>query len=116
MDRKKELKLQYQQMKPAMGIFLICSRISNKCFLEATPDLKGRINSTRFKLESGAHPNRELQREWHDYGAGNFSIEILEHLAYAREEAKTDYTEDLALLQMIWEEKLARENKVFYKK
>lgn len=116
MDRKKELKLQYQQMKPEMGIFLIRSRISNKCFLEATPDLKGRINSTRFKLESGAHPHRKLQRDWHDYGAGNFSIEILEYLDYDQDEGKTDYTEDLALLQMIWEEKLAKETKEFYEK
>ena len=33
-----------------------------------------------------------------------------------KDESKTDYTEDLALLKMIWEEKLAKENKEFYKK
>lgn len=35
---------------------------------------------------------------------------ILENLEYDKDESKTDYTEELALLQMIWEEKLAKEN------
>lgn len=116
MDRKKELKLQYKQMKLSMGIFMIRSKAENKCYIEATQDLKGRMNSGRFKLAAGGHPNRELQKEWNDYGEENFTIEILEYLDYDKDELKTDYTEDLALLQMAWEEKLGQENIVLYKK
>lgn len=46
MDRKKELKEQYRQMKPQMGIFIIRSNPSNKCYFESTQNLRGRINST----------------------------------------------------------------------
>lgn len=111
MDRKKELKEQYKRMKPQMGIFVIRSKVNNKCYIKTTQDLRGVINGTKVRLEAGMHPNRELQKEWNDFGPGNFTIEILENLEYDKDESKTDYTEELALLQMIWEEKLAKENK-----
>lgn len=110
MDRRKELKELYKQMRPDMGIFIIRSKCSNKCYIEGTQDLKSTINSTKFKLEFGNHPNKELQKEWKEYGKTNFTIEILEKLEYDKNQSKTDYSEDLALLQMIWEEKLIKEN------
>jgi hypothetical protein len=116
MDRKKELKMQYKQMKPQMGIFIIRSKVNNKCFLKATPDLRGVINGTKVRLGSGIHPNRELQKEWIEFGPENFTLEILENLEYEKDESKTDYSEDLSLLEMIWEEKLAEENLELYRK
>lgn len=117
MDRKKELKLQYKEMKSQMGIFMVRSNSSNKCYIEATQDLKSKINSTKFKLGAGGHPNKELQKDWKEYGEEHFTIEIIDNLEYdKKDEAKTDYTEDLALLQMIWEERLSKENMEFYNK
>ena len=116
MDRKKELKLQYNQMRPQMGIFVIRSRANNKCYIEATQNLRGTLNSTQFKLGASTHPNRELQKEWKDFGTGNFTIEILENLEYDKDEFKTDYTEDLTLLKRIWKEKLLKQKVDFYKK
>ncbi|MDD4334038.1 MAG: GIY-YIG nuclease family protein [Desulfotomaculaceae bacterium] len=114
--RKKELKMQYKQMKQDMGIFIIRSKANNKCFLKATPDLRGVINGTRVRLGGGVHPYRELQKEWDEFGPDNFTIEILENLEYDKDESKTDYSEELEVLQMLWEEKLAGEDLQFYKK
>lgn len=114
MDRKKELKLMYKQMKPDMGIFIIRSKTNNKCYIGATQDLRGTINSTKFKLSAGGHPNKELQKEWNEQGEGNFVIDILEKLKYDKDESKTDYSEELELLHMVWEEKLSKENMEFY--
>lgn len=114
--RKKELITQYKQTKPPMGIFIIRSKVNNKCYIEGTQDLRGKINGAKVRLAAGIHPNRELQKEWQDFGAENFTIEILENLEYDKDELKTDYKEDLALLQMIWEEKLAKEDMELYKK
>jgi hypothetical protein len=112
-DRKRELKRQYKEMKPEMGIFIIRSKVNNKCYVQATKDLRGVINGAKVRLEGGGHPYRELQREWNDFGSENFTIEILENLEYENDES---IAEDLALLQMIWEEKLTKENMEFYKK
>jgi len=116
MDRKKELKLQYMQMKPQMGVFMIRSNFSNKCYLEKTQDLKGTMNGNMFKLETGNHPNRELQKDWKEHGEENFTVKILEKLEYDEDESKTDYKEDLTLLYMIWEEKMIQEQMELYKK
>ncbi len=115
MDRRKELREQYKQFKPDMGIFIIRSKSSNKCYIESTKDLKSKVNSTKFKLEFGNHPKKELQKEWKSYGEKNFIIEILEKLKYDKNESKTDYTEDLALLKMIWAEKLLQKGIKVYK-
>ena len=115
MDRKKELKEQYKQMKPPMGIFIIRSNSSNKCYIEVTPNLKGKINSAKFQLANGSHRNRELQQAWRDLGEAAFTIEVLENLEYDKDETKTDYKEDLALLKMMWEEKLAKEGIEYFR-
>jgi hypothetical protein len=98
-----------------MGIFIIRSNTRNKCHIEGTQNLRATLNGTKFKLQMGAHPNRELQKEWMEQGEGNFTIEILEQLEYDKDETKTDYSDDLALLLMDWEEKLAKENLELYK-
>jgi len=114
MDRRKELKEQYKKLKPDMGVFAVCSKFSNKCYIESTKDLKSRLNSTKFKLEIGSHPVIELQKEWKERGKDCFTIEILEKFEYDKDESKTDYSDDLALLKMIWEEKLLKKGYSFY--
>ncbi|MEZ4357778.1 MAG: GIY-YIG nuclease family protein [Eubacteriales bacterium] len=116
MDRKKELKLQYKQMKPKMGVFMIRSRANKKYYIMATKDLRGVVNGTIVRLNGGIHVNLELQKEWNDFGEENFVIDILEELKYDKDESKTDYSEELALLQMVWEEKLIKEGMKPYKK
>jgi hypothetical protein len=115
MDRRKELKEQYKNFKPDMGVFIISSNYNNKCYVEEAKDLKSKINRAKFQLEFGNHPNKELQKEWKEHGEKYFTIEILEKLKYDKDESKTDYTEDLALLKMIWKEKLLQNNIKFYK-
>ena len=78
MDRKKELKEQYKQLKTEMGIFIIQNKINNKYLLVTTQNLHGMINRTRFQLKSGGHPNRELQKEWNELGEGNFIFTKIE--------------------------------------
>jgi hypothetical protein len=114
--RKKELTMQYKQTKPPMGLFMIRSKTNNKYYLEGTQDLRGKMNGALVRLSGGMHPNRELQKEWSELGRDNFTAEILETLEYDKDESKTDYTDDLKLMQMICEEKFAAEGLAAYKK
>lgn len=108
MDRKKELKEQYKQMKPDMGVFVIRSKVNTNYYIEVTRNLKGMINRTRFQLNNFSHPNKELQKEWKEQGEHNFTIEVLEVLEYDKDETKTDYSEELIIMKMVWEEKLSK--------
>lgn len=114
MDRKKELKEQYKQMKPDMGIFVIRSKVNNKFYLEVTQNLKGKINSIKFQLKAGSYPHKLLQKEWNEYKSENFEIKILEILKYDKDELKTDYSEELDIMKMVWEEKLVNRNMISY--
>jgi hypothetical protein len=115
MDRRKELKEQYKNFRPDMGVFIISSSYNNKCHIEKAKDLKSKMNRAIFQLEFGSYPNKELQKEWKEHGEKYFTIEVLEKLEYDKDESKTDYTEDLALLEMMWEEKLFQKGFKFYK-
>ncbi len=115
--RKKELQKQYMNAKHPMGIFIVRCKANNKCYIQTTSDLRGVMNGAYVRLTGGRHPNRELQKEWDELGEENFTIEILEQLQYnENDDGKTDYSEELDILRMIWEEKLAAESKVLYKK
>lgn len=106
----------YKEMKPDMGVFIIRCKVNNKCYLQTAADFRAAINGAKARLSGGFHTYRELQKEWNEFGADSFTIEILEKLEYDSDGVRTDYSEDLALLQMIWEEKLTRDNMELYKK
>ncbi len=115
-NRKKELIEQYKRTKPQMGAFAISCKQNSKCYIQATQDLHGVMNGALARLNGGMHPFRELQKEWSEYGADSFTMEVLETLEYDKDESKTDYTEELALLQMIWEERITQDGKELYRK
>lgn len=116
MDRKKELKEQYKQMKPEMGILIVQNKINNKYLLITTQNLKGMINRVKFQLKSGGHPNKELQKEWKEFGEDNFDFRILETLDYDKDEVKTDYSEELNIMEIMLTEKLSEKNMKLYNK
>ena len=116
MNRRKQLVAEYQQMKPDMGIFMIRSLDSQKCLLDVSQNIKAKINSVKFQLGANLHPNQELQKEWNEYGEHRFEITILEKLKYSKDESKTDYSEELEILKLEWEDKLLQENTTFYRK
>jgi len=105
-EKKKELKKQYQLLRPDMGLIAVINKSSSKHYLETARNLPGILNSTVFRLKTGKHHNRELQQDWQWLGSDGFEIKVLEKLDYDDDESKTDYEDDLQLLKMIWIEKL----------
>lgn len=72
-----------------------------------THDLKGTLNSLRFQLELGSCREKALQEAWRVHGGAAFCADVLEKLPYDKDdETKTDYSEELALLCRLWQEKL----------
>jgi len=114
MDRKRELRQMYKQMKPEMGIVLIRSRTDNKCALIASKNLKGTVNRLDFGFDDCGFLIKELREAWKRQGRDSFDIEVLDRLEYDKDETKTDYTEELETLAEIWREKLTAQGCVFY--
>jgi len=108
-DRNRKLKQKYKKMKPPMGVFIIRNAERNRCFVKAARDLKATMNSAKFKLGAGMHPNRSLQKEWSERGGESFTIEVLDHLEYDEDDTREDNSKDLSELRQIWMDKLAEQ-------
>lgn len=101
---KKELKKEYQQTHPPMGVYQIRNIANDKVLIGSALNLPGAINSNRFQLNAGSHPNKMLQAEWRECGSDGFSFEIVDELA-ATEGPSHDYRADLEFLEEFWLEK-----------
>jgi hypothetical protein len=108
-ERKKELVRQYLETKTPMGILAIKNIKENKIFLETSIDTKSKINSLKLQLATGGCRIRSLQQDWNKLGEDDFIFEVLEVLEYDEDESKKDYSEELKILKMIWEERLDKQ-------
>ncbi len=116
MDRKKQLKEQYKQMKTDMGVFMVKKKNNNKYLLIGTQNLNGMMNRVKFQLENGSYTNGELQKDWNESSPDDFEFTILETLEYDKDEFKIDYSEEVNIILIMLTEKLLEDNMVPYRK
>jgi hypothetical protein len=79
-DRKKQLKQDYQQRVPSIGVFQIRNTNNEKILLVAGKDLRALFNRHRFQLQKSGHPNKALQEDWQRFGENTFAFEIIEEV------------------------------------
>lgn len=77
MKSKKEIKDIFKEIKLQIGVFQIRNMINHKIYIESSTNLASIWNRHLFQLNSGLHPNKELQDEWTVFGQDNFAFEIL---------------------------------------
>ena len=102
---RRELIDAYKQNPPPMGIFQIRHLPSGRVFVVSARNLQGIMNSHRFQLRFGSHPNKRLQAEWKDSGPDAFAFEELDRLAPV-DAVGEDAKADLAELEALWLDKL----------
>lgn len=110
-DRKERIRA-YKETPRPMGVFLVRNLSSGRTLVGSSVDLPAMLNRTRFQLELGAHPNRELQRDWEELGGQAFEVAILDTLE-PREEPGHDPAEDLSALEALWTERLSAECELY---
>jgi group I intron endonuclease len=105
MKSKKELKDSYKEMKFKVGVFQIRNTINNKVYIESSTDLVAIWNKHKFQLNSGLHPNKNLQNEWTVFGQENFVYEILSEIK--QDETQTiDYRKEVKQLENMFIDEL----------
>ena len=106
MDKtKKELKKEYKQAPPPMGVYQVRNLVNEKIFVGSSMNLRGIFNRSQLELKVGRHFSKRLQADWNEFGSDNFAFEILDELS-PTENPGYDYREDIAFLEEIWLEKL----------
>ena len=104
MKTRKELKDEYKQAKPRMGIFAIRNLTNGKLYVARATNLDLIWKGEQFKLNANGHPNKSLQQDWNSSGAENFSFEILHELKLSDDPATDARSELLALEQLVIED------------
>lgn len=95
-QRKKELRAQYDQRKPEMGI--VCLQSGERMWIAKSTDAKADYNGTLFQLKLGSWPNRELQKAF-TADPDSFEWSLLKKLDY--KERDEDHGDDLELLYLM---------------
>ena len=107
MDRRSQIRA-YQESPRPMGVFRVRNTANGKSLVGSSVDVPARLNRQRFQLGAGGHPDRALQADWREFGAGAFEFETLDLLMPPPDQPDYDPTEDLRTLERLWLEKLGR--------
>jgi hypothetical protein len=102
---RKEIKRAYKERKKPAGVFQVKNTANGKVLLGSSLNLEGVFNSHRFRLSIGRHPNRDLQKDWNEYGPDRFVFETLE-VVQEKDDPNFNLSDELTLLEQIWLEKL----------
>jgi len=77
MASRREITRAYKERIIPAGIFQVKNKANGKVLLGSSLNLEGVWNSQRFKLSTGMHFNKALQKEWDEYVPESFLCEIL---------------------------------------
>ncbi len=105
-ERKKALVREYKRTPKEMGVYCIRNISSDKCFVAASRDLNARFNRHRLELKMQSdRSSPALQKDWTAHGEDAFEFATLDVLEPS-DELGYDPSDDLAVLEQLWLDKL----------
>jgi hypothetical protein len=105
MNKRKELVFTYMQTPRPMGVYQITNTLNGKMLIGSSPNLDGKFNRFQFELKLGVHGNKELQREWNEFGEQAFTFEIIDRIKPV-EDMKHDYSKEIEAMESKWLDQL----------
>jgi hypothetical protein len=113
MKTRSELKRDYKNAAPRMGVLLVSNKTNQRFLVRATQNLQGGLNRIRFELTYATSLNRELVSDWKALGPGAFEIEVLDELE-PKDVPGWDPESDLEELEAMWRARLIAEGATSY--
>ena len=102
---RKDIHREYKERVKPAGVFQVKNTANGKVLLGSSLNLEGPLNRHRFMLKIGSHTNKELQKDWNEFGPDNFSFDILEEVKM-QDGPNFNLNDELTLLEEIWLEKV----------
>lgn len=112
MDRKNIIR-KYKQTSLPAGVYRVRNNVKGKSLIGASVNVPGILNRHRFQLEHGSHSDRELQKDWNEFGPDAFAFVFLDQLEPA-DAVDYDASEELHVLLQMWLEKFRDSNELLY--
>ena len=105
MNRNKELRSAYKQIKFKIGVFQIRNTSNQKIYVGSSLNLDAIWNRMKSELKFRNHRNTALQQAWNESGEEGFRYEILSEIEQ-REGVKVDYAKEVKTLEEMFIEEL----------
>ncbi|MDO8386116.1 MAG: GIY-YIG nuclease family protein [Polaromonas sp.] len=102
---RSELKKQYRETPPSMGVYAVRCLSSGRVIVEASMNVHAAMNRARFELDRKCHRDKQLQQDWLTLGPDHCRFEIID-LVKPREDPAFDGKAELAGLLAMWREEL----------
>ncbi|QMV44677.1 GIY-YIG nuclease family protein [Cohnella cholangitidis] len=102
-DRAKLIE-QYKDIPIEAGVYQIRNTVNGKLLVDKTHNLKS-LNGRSMSLNLGTDKNKSLQKEWKEFGADAFVMEVLEVLK-PNDNPFVDPRDELKKLAEQWIDKL----------
>jgi hypothetical protein len=102
---RSELKKQYRETPPPIGVYAIRSLSSGRLIVEASMNVHAAMNRARFELDRKSYRDKQLQTEWVSLGPDSCRFEIID-LVKQRDDPAFDAKAELAGLLAMWREEL----------
>ncbi|MBP0726603.1 GIY-YIG nuclease family protein [Bacillus sp. RG28] len=110
-QNRKEIIKEYKQTHRPMGVYQIKNNVNDKILVGGSLNLDGIYNREKFTLKLGMHINKDLQKDWKEFGEENFLFEVLEQIKPKEEiiihqDELKKYKYELEKLENKWLDKL----------
>ena len=107
-ERRRELREEFERIRPEAGVYLIRNGKSGRALLGSTRNLAALRNRVDFARRTGMHSalDLRLREETARDGIDAFSLEVLEILEVTPEMTETQMLADLGALEELWRERL----------
>lgn len=104
-NERAEIKRQYKENRPDMGVYQIRNKINGMIFIDSSKNLEGTRTSKMFQLRMGKIVfNHGLQKDLQEFGAESFEFSVLKVLPKPEPGDNADRL--LLALKLKWQEKL----------
>ena len=101
-EKKREIISEYKQRKTTGGVLKVTNTGSGKYWVKAEIDLESFENRFIFMKKTGTALQPKMQRDFNEYGAESFTLEILERVEKKEAESPGGFKDRLKRLEAAW--------------
>lgn len=109
-NRRREISKAYKERKLCGGVYTITNTQNGKYLIGHAADLASVRNRFQFAITSGSAVDPRLRKDWGEFGAAAFTLEVLEELEQKPEQSQADFLDDLKTLEQLWRANLDASN------
>ena len=108
-EKRRAITAAYKERRQLGGVYRIVNTKNGRYMLLSAANLQGAKNRFAFSKNTNFCQMLKMKADWDAYGAEAFELEVLEELKMGKEQTDQEFTEDLKVLQQMWEDRLDAE-------